>query len=656
MINKFYSSCLCKKYAKEATKIRKIIERTEKNHPSQIEDNIFLKELLNNKDQYKRVVGAYYIIKKYTGKSLYDVQIMAVLAMLEGNFIDVKTGEGKTIIIGAYCLIAEKPIHVVTVNNYLAEEAIRQLGDIYTAFDISHVILTDGQCLEEVDMKKDIIYGTGAAFAFKYIIKRFQRDVDYQLHTAVIDEVDYVLIDNATSSFAVGVGDGVVDNSTYESHVRLALYVEKIKKIFSEANVVSLNYDEVIEWANLENDFTNTIFINKSMKFIDFTQDIQDYVLSISNEYELEPSEALSFMYGIVTACYLYEKNVDYVVSENKIILVDRHNGRMLPNSKHDMYLNLSLLLKESLFEAEKIKNIGKIANQVYFLKYDNVIGLSGSLLPVMQEISELYKSNVIEIPKNKQSTIEKKYYFVKNKNEKLLNIIKDNTEKNKATLIICINDKEAEDVSNFLNENGYKNTLFNNTIEAISEEEVVGNAGKNKKITVSTLLFGRGTDICPIDDSVILSIIMYEEFGSERANVQISGRTGRQGRNGDVHILVSPDDKIFDNVDCKTKERINEKNYMNAIKKAISNIYSREKSQRENETYFAFYIDVIFESYYRQVNDSQFDDYFLLQMEDVEQNTLNITKKEEISNLIMNEAKKIIETINYRKKVQKGD
>lgn len=642
---------MCLKYKKEAEKVKKQIQNIVNKHSSEIEDKAFLKELLDNKNKYKKVAAAYFIVKKCTGKTLYDVQIMAVMSMLDGCFIDVKTGEGKTTIIGAYCLVAEKPIHVITVNSYLAEEAIRQLGSMYSEFDISYTILTEENFMETVDMKKDVIYGTGASFAFKYIVKRFERDIDYALHTAVIDEADYILIDNATSAFNVGITEGHIDDISLRKQLLSLKFVEQINKIFSEANIITLNYDEVSEWVNIENDLTNTIFINKALEFIDFTQDIQDYVTTISQEYNLESSEALSFMFGIARAYHILEKNIDYIVYDDKIVLVDRHNGRLLPNSKHDFYLNQSMLLKESLVETEETKNIGKIANQVYFLKYKNLIGLSGSLLPVMNEISEIFKAPVLEIPKNKLSVINKSYHFTNNKNDALLSIIKSNVNKEKATLIICKSDKDAINISNFLMENGYENTLFNNTIESANEEEVVLNAGKNKKITVSTLLFGRGTDIIPDDDSIVLSVIMYEEFGCERANIQISGRTGRQGREGDVHILVSRQDEIFQYVDGKTNAKLNEKNFLRAIKKAISHIYCKEKSQRENSTYYAYYLDMIFESYYREIKESEFDDYFINHMEEIEQISYSTNKKEDASKLMMDEAKKVIDSILYLKK-----
>lgn len=652
-IIRFYNSFLCHKYKKEAAKIKKFIQNFEKEHSTQIDDDGFLREMLNSKKRFMKVAAAYFFVKKFTGKSLYDVQIMALLAMYDGFFVDVKTGEGKTIIIGAYCLIAEKPIHVVTVNDYLAEEAIRQLGEMYAACNMSFGIIKSDNFMNPIDMKKDVIYGTASAFAFKYIVKRFQRDIDYELYTAVIDEADYVLIDNATSSFTVSVSTERVDDEVYETQRRLTEFVDRINKIFEDANVVHLNYDEVLEWSNLENDLNNTIFVNKALKFIDFSQDIQDYVLSISKEYRLDPAEAISFMYGIVFAYHIYEKNVDYIVQDNKVILVDKHNGRLLPNSRHDFYLNLALTLKEDSFEVDKSKNIGKIANQVYFLKYENVIGLSGSLVPVEKEISEIFKTNVVEIPKNKASKINKKYYLVEDKDAQLLSIVKDNVDKGKATLVICKSDKEASRVSNYLQENGFENTLFNNTTELISEDKVIRDAGKNKKITVSTLLFGRGTDIIPNDDSVILSIIMYEEFGSERAEVQVSGRTGRQGRNGDVHILVSPHDEIFQYVNCKTQANLNEKNFMRAIKNAISNIYSREKTTRDISTYFAYYIDMIYEYYYKEIKSSEYDDYFLSKMEDIEQISLNLDDKKKTSKLIMDEAKKVIDSIAYYNKEQ---
>lgn len=648
-IVKIYNSFLYYKYSKETKIIKNIIKKTEKKHHLYISNNEFLKEFLNNKDKYSKIAAAYFILKKYTGKSLYDVQIMAILAMYDGCFVDVKTGEGKTLIIGAYCLVAKKPIHVVTVNNYLAEEAIRQLGKMYSAFNISYDILTEKTFMNQIDMKKDVIYGTAAVFAFKYIVKRYERDIDYELNTAVIDEADYVLIDNATSSFTVGVGEKEIDKLTYEKQHQLAKFAKKINKIFAEANIVTINSDEVVAWTSLENNFTNTIFINKPLRFIDFTQDIQDYVLSISQEYGLETSNALSFMFGIARAYHIYEKNVDYVVFDNKVVLVDRHNGRLLPNSRHDFYLHSALLLKETAFEAEKTKTIGKIANQVYFLKYKNIIGLSGSLVPVMREISDIFKTSVVEIPKNKPSIINKKYYLVDNKNTQLLNIAKDNLEKGKATLIICKNDKDANEVSKTLKENGYENTLFNNNTSCLKkEEDVVCNAGKNKKITISTLLFGRGTDIIPDNNSTILSVVIYEPFGCERANIQISGRTGRQGREGDIHILVSPQDEIFQYVDCKTKAKINEKNFMHAIKKAITNIYCREKASREYSTFFAYYMDMIFENYYKVIQEEKYDDFFLSHMENIELISLNLSKREDTARLIMKEAKKVIDTVTY--------
>lgn len=313
ILNKIYSSILCKGYRKEVKKIKKRINNILESRSDDTENNEFLNELLKSNSKHKKIAAAYFIIKKYTGKFLYDVQMMAILAMLDGCFVDVKTGEGKTIIIGAYCLIAEKPIHVITVNDYLAKEAVRQLGKMYEAFDISCDVITEDSFHEYDGMHKDVIYGTAASFAFKYIVHRYQRSVDYELNTAVIDEADYILIDNATSSFNVGVEE-TAGNDSIDKYRMPILFAEKIKDIFNRANIVYVNFDEVKEWNNLENHYTNTIFINKHLKFVDFSQDIQDYVMDISDQYNMGQSEALAFMYNIVIATHILEKDRDYIV------------------------------------------------------------------------------------------------------------------------------------------------------------------------------------------------------------------------------------------------------------------------------------------------------------------------------------------------------
>lgn len=650
-IHKGFNVLLYRKYKAQAKKVNNIIQKLQNAHPHKISDDIFLKNLLSHKSKLTRVAAAYFILSKYIHKSLFDVQITAVLAMLDGYFVDVKTGEGKTLIIGAYCLVVKKPVHVFTVNDYLAEEAIRQLGDMYQAFDLSFGVLTSQNLGEDFDMQKDIIYGTAASFAFQYIMQRFNRNLDYQLHIAVVDEADYVLIDNATSAFSVGVDD---DSLIQYKHLGLVEFIEKIQNVFSKAVFLELNYDEVQAWANLENSLTNTIFINQALKFIDFSQDIQDKIIDLSKNGCLSPSEALAFMYGVANACYVYEKNIDYIVAEDDILLVDKHNGRTLPNSKHDIYLQLALLVKESCIKPSQTQTIGKIANQVYFLKYKEVIGLSGSLLPVQEELSKIFKTGVVAVPQNKTPVINKTYHFTKNKNDLLLQIVSRNINEKKASLIICKSDKDATNVSRFLSERGYENVLFNNTTATVSENTIISGAGESKKITISTLLFGRGTNIIP-DDSTVLSVIIYEVFGCKRAEIQISGRTGRQGRAGDVHIFVSEDDEIFQYVDCKTKSKLNKNNYVSIIRRAISNIYGTNAQIRERSTYFAYYIDLIYEYYYQHIKDTTYDNWFLTQIDALEQISFNLANKEESSRLIMKEAKKIIDTVQYYAMNHKG-
>ena len=625
--------------------VQKQVNKFRKNTASEAE----LINQLNIGNVYTKIAAAFLIIQAHLGITLHDEQLIALMAMLDNKFVDVKTGEGKTMIVAAFCLVAPKPIHVVTVNEYLASYAASHLSELYTTCGLTvNVLYEDSSKNSEDIYSADIVYGTTNAFCFKYVIDRFKRSNDYTLHTAVIDEADYVCIDNATSSCSVGI-DEIMDS--WNSSVTLEV-AKRIKDYLDSCTLCQLTYDEEVFWNDLKGKekFKKTIFVSKERKFVDFTQDIIDdlYLLQTNNIYD--GPELVSIAIGLATAMFVYEKMVNYIVVEDRILLVDQYNGRILPNSKHDFYLNIGLLIKENIFSLENQKTIGSIATQVYFLKYVNVVGLSGSLVPVQDEIYTVFKSKTVVIPKHLNNKIYEYEHFVKRKNEKfslMKKIIEREFLLNRPILVITKDDYHSKEVGNYLQSIFPNVSVFNNEESYENEQQYIDNAGNPDQITVSTMLFGRGIDITPKDGSELV-VIMFENYGCPRLKLQIAGRTGRQGVNGHVHTLISPEDFIFNHLTERERSKINKLTFQFYTKKAVHRINSFEYAARERTSYFEFYFDLIFDYYYRKVKSTLFDDFFLEEMERIKLYRFSNQEKSECVLEVMKEAGNVISTILY--------
>lgn len=612
-------------------------------------DESGLISLLKADNMNKRIAAAVLIIENTIGLTLHDEQLIAVMAMLDNKFVDVKTGEGKTIIVAAFCLIASKPIHVVTVNEYLAQYAVVNLSELYTKCGISVDILYDEASKNKEDVfSADIVYGTANAFCFKYVIDRFSRKLDYTLNIAVIDEADYVCIDNATSSCSVGVSD-----VGQETHEIIAFDVaRKIKEYLDLCKVFRLTYDEEICWNRIrgKDEFQMTIFVCKELNFIDFSQDIIDDLYMLDTNGLYEGPEIISFAVGLATAMFIYEKMVDYMVVDNKILLIDQHNGRILPNSKHEFYLNIGLLVKENIFVLEEQKTIGSIAIQVYFLKYKTAVGLSGSLAPVKDEIFSVFRAKTAIIPKHIPGKVYEKEIFAKSMAEKyrlLKAIVQEETSSNRPVLVITKDDHYAKKVSSYLRSFFPNVSTFNNEESYENEQMYVDQAGNPAQITVSTLLFGRGTDITPKNNSDLV-VVMFEDYGCPRLKIQIAGRTGRQGGVGRVYTLISPEDFIFQTLTENEKKKINSFTFRYYAKKSVGRIQSTNYAIREYSSYFEYYFDLVFDYYFKKVRSSFFDDLFLSEMEGIKLHRFSNQSKEDAVLKVMKEADKMISTIIY--------
>ena len=625
----------------------KLIKNYIKNYNDKANTDLVM--LLQDENLNKRIAAAFIIIKNMKSIMLHDEQIIAIMSMLDNRFVDVKTGEGKTFIVAAYCMVAPKPIHVVTVNEYLAQYAIEGMKDLYDLCGCSVNLLHDDPSLNQQDVfSADIVYGTPNAYCFKHVIDRFSRELTYKLHTAVIDEADYVLIDNATSSCSVGV-----DGRAAEEQELIAIDVAiKVKDYLDTCQLYELTYDEEIFWSRLngKESFQKTIFVCKERKFVDFTQDVIDDIYNIDTGGMYDASELISFAIGLATAIHVYIKMVDYIVVDDKIILIDSHNGRLLPNSKHDFYLDVGLHVKEGIFSITENKTIGSIATQVYFLKYDTVIGLSGSLAPVKEEIFDVFKAKTSIIPKHIKNVVHTKEVFCAAGSDKFVSlqkIVREELEKHRPILVVARDDYHAKLVGDFLTEHFPQVAVFNNEQSYEDEQIYVDNAGVPLQITVSTMLFGRGIDIMPQNDSDLV-VVMFEDYGCKRLKQQISGRTGRQGRTGRVYTLISPEDSIFSNLSVAEKKRVNKINFNKYAKKATNRIQSKNYEMRQFNTFFESYFDMIFDYYYDTVKDSSYDDYFLKEMERIKLLRFSSQRREELTFEIMKDAEKVISTIIY--------
>ncbi|MBS5633450.1 MAG: preprotein translocase subunit SecA [Clostridiales bacterium] len=538
----------------------------------------------------------------------FPVQILGSLVLHQGRIAEMKTGEGKTLVATLACYLnalAGKGVHVVTVNDYLAKRDSEWMGKVYGYLGLTTGLVVNG--LDSAQRRKayaaDITYGTNNEFGFDYLRDNMVTSKDRQVQRghffAIVDEVDSILIDEARTPLIIS-GQG--DNSS-----ELYTLADRFAKSLKVCRVAEMDAKEDND-AVLDGDY----IVDEKARSATLTQDgvaKAERYFGVENLMDPENMTLLHHINQAIRANGLMQRDVDYVVKDDQIIIVDEFTGRLMIGRRYNEGLHQAIEAKEGVTVAKESKTLASITFQNYFRLYNKLSGMTGTAATEESEFREIYNLDVIEIPTNRP-VIRKDYDdFVyttaKGKYHAVIDQIVECHKKGQPVLVGTVSIEKSELLSQMLDLRGIKHTVLNAKFHE-KEAEIVAQAGKLGAVTIATNMAGRGTDIMlggnaefmakhdmkkagyedeqisvatsyfDTDDEEVLAlrktyadllqkhkeairpeaekvreagglfIIGTERHESRRIDNQLRGRSGRQGDPGETRFYLSLEDDLM--------------------------------------------------------------------------------------------------------------
>ncbi|MDP9750316.1 preprotein translocase subunit SecA [Thermoanaerobacter pentosaceus] len=486
-------------------------------------------------------------VRRSLNINLYDEQIMAALGLVQGFAVEMKTGEGKTFAAAAAAACLKDTVHIATVNDYLAERDFNIMKPFFDFLNISCGVNLKDSSKKEL-YGKQIVYSSSVSLIFDFLRNELNPSFEFPLKNVLLDEIDYILLDNANTKFSVSAGKYHDINIEYFEAAEKLLDYLKGKEI-PKKDLVSKK--EPADADFVYSSYLNTLYITE--KGLEKLEQLFNTENFIETHFELYKT-----ILAVLQAYSLYKRGRDYIVEDNRIVLINRQNGRKMPDTKLDPYLHTALELKEKVPVTLKHFFSYSLSYQVFFKKYEKMTGTSGTLYDARLEFEGIYNLPVVVIPEHFSSKrIEYSDLFFENKAKKyefLADYLKSVKPPEQPALIITNSDGESEKVWKFLNEKGISCILLN-SFTADYEKRIIEEAGRKGRITVSTNMVSRGTDIIVDKEGEAaggLLLISLSRFPDKRIDNQVKGRTARQGMPGKSLFLVSFDDEIFEFLNSK--------------------------------------------------------------------------------------------------------
>jgi preprotein translocase subunit SecA len=488
--------------------------------------------------------------KRILGMRHHDVQMVGGLVLNDGNIAEMKTGEGKTLVATLAVVLnamSGKGVHVVTVNDYLAKRDSEEMGKLYEFLGYSVGCITadvHDDMGRKAQYSADITYGTNNEYGFDYLRDnmkvRVEEKVQREHHFAIVDEVDSILIDEARTPLIIS-GPTQRDQSHYAKADAIAKQMKRGEKIETKpGEPEQTTGDFIVDEKN------RTIIMTE-----DGLQKAQD-LFEVENLYSLENAALSHHLDQALKAHYIFEKDVDYVVQNDEIIIVDEFTGRLSEGRRYSEGLHQALEAKEGVEVQEESQTLAEITYQNYFRLYEKLAGMTGTAQTEATEFSQIYNLDVISIPTNLPiARMDKNDLIYNTEREKLdavVRRIKELNEKGQPVLIGTASIEKSEMIHERLKKEKIAHNILNAKNHA-QEAEIIVNAGQKGAVTVATNMAGRGVDI-KIDDEVRslggLMILGTERHESRRIDNQLRGRSGRQGDPGESQFFLSLDDNLL--------------------------------------------------------------------------------------------------------------
>ena len=534
----------------------------------------------------------------------FRVQLIGGVILHQGRIAEMRTGEGKTLVatMPAYLNALEgRGVQVVTVNDYLASRDAEWMGQVYRFMGLTVGCVLNGMNNKERQEAYgcDITYVTNNELGFDYLRDNMaiykEQCVLRELHYAIIDEVDSVLIDEARTPLIIS-GQSGKSTKIYEACDILA------KQLIRGKDVEDLSRIDAI--MGIEQEETGDFVVNEKDKVVNLTADGVEKVERFFHLENLADPENLEIQHCIILALRannLMHRDHDYIVKDDQVLIVDEFTGRVMPGRRYSDGLHQAIEAKEHVKVKRESKTLATITFQNFFNKFDKKCGMTGTALTEEKEFREIYGMDVIEIPTNKPVIrVDHQDAVYKTKREKfraVVDAVKEAHEKGQPVLVGTITIQVSEELSLLLRKEGIPHNVLNAKFHE-QEAEIVAQAGQHGAVTIATNMAGRGTDIKLDEDARAaggLRIIGTERHESRRIDNQLRGRSGRQGDPGESRFYISLEDDlmrlfgsdrmiaVFEALRVPEGEEITHKSLSKAIEGAQKKIESNNFGIRKN-------------------------------------------------------------------------
>jgi len=585
MFGNIFKKIVGTKNERELKRIQPIVDRINSLEPSisALSDNAlrqktaeFRNALSNGKSLEDILPEAFAVVretsKRVLGMRHFDVQLIGGIVLHEGKIAEMKTGEGKTLVatLPVYLnALTGRGVHVVTVNDYLAKRDSQWMGEIYKFLGLTVGLIQHdmGDAERQKAYAADVVYGTNNEFGFDYLRDNMKFDptmfVQRELHYAIVDEVDSILIDEARTPLIIS---GPTEEST-----------DKYYKI-----------NRIIPYLKKGEDYT----VEEKTRTVALTEEgiaKVERLLGVGNLYDISNIDIVHHVAQALKAHTLFKRDVDYVVKDGEVIIVDEFTGRLMPGRRYSDGLHQALEAKENVTIAKENQTLATITFQNYFRLYSKLAGMTGTADTEATEFQKIYNLDVVVIPPNKPMIrIDYPDVVYKTEREKFNAIVEEVVEchrRGQPVLVGTVSIEKSEKLSALLSRRGIKHTVLNAKYHEM-EAEIVAQAGRKGAVTIATNMAGRGTDIilggnpdflakkefakhpdlspeerekiykslkaqCEKEREEVvqlggLHIIGTERHEARRIDNQLRGRSGRQGDPGSSRFFLSLEDELM--------------------------------------------------------------------------------------------------------------
>lgn len=482
----------------------------------------------------------------------YDVQVLGALALHDGNIAEMRTGEGKTLVatLAAYLNgLVGYPVHIVTVNDYLARRDAKEMSIIYNTLGLSVGVITHNQGFEDKKMaySANIVYATNNELGFDYLRDNMATSENNRVMKkkwyAIVDEVDSILVDEARTPLIISA-PAAEATSQYARFAAIARTLENEKEY---------KIDEKQKTATLTEDGIRKL----------------EEILGVDNIYVSQHYNTIHHIENALKANTVYKRDIDYLLRDDEILIIDEHTGRVLAGRRYSDGLHQAIEAKEGATVQQESRTLASVTFQNYFRLYKKLSGMTGTAKTEEEEFYKIYSLEVITVPTNRPiARIDRGdllFRSEKGKFDYIVNLIEKLHEKGQPVLVGTVSVAKSEYLSDLLSKKGVPHQVLNAKQDA-READIVGAAGKYGAVTIATNMAGRGTDI-KIDDQVRnlsgevslegaagtqtyklggLFVIGTEKHETRRIDNQLRGRSGRQGDPGISQFMMSPQDDIM--------------------------------------------------------------------------------------------------------------